>query len=184
MEWAWQSSDYDCTAAFELNKRQLLALCIRSSNDGLRANAPRLPTSGQTHNATFSGAFATPNFRHLFISTKRRLAAADASSEGLKLGQSRRSSRPCHPAASTRKRSDLLVLDRDPLADIRNTRSLRSVMQNGRLYDAATLDEQWPRRTPRASNWFEETPKQEVAAAIAKAAALQETQGSAASFEY
>jgi Tol biopolymer transport system component len=82
------------------------------------------------------------------------------------------------------KLADLLVLDRDPLADIRNTRSLRSVMQNGRLYDAATLDEQWPRLTPRASQWFEEMPKQEVAAAIAKAAALQETQGSAASFEY
>ncbi len=82
------------------------------------------------------------------------------------------------------KLADLLVLDRDPLADIRNTRSLRSVMQNGRLYDAATLDEQWPRRTPRAPQWFEGMPKREVAAAIAKAAALEETQGSAASFEY
>lgn len=79
------------------------------------------------------------------------------------------------------KLADLLVLDRDPLADIRNTRSIRWVMQNGRLYDASTLDETWPRHTNRAPQWFEEMPKQAVAAAISKAAALE---SSAASFEY
>ncbi|MGQ0648585.1 MAG: amidohydrolase family protein [Gemmatimonadaceae bacterium] len=44
------------------------------------------------------------------------------------------------------KMADLLVLDRDPLADIRNTNSLAKVMANGRLYDANTLDEEWPRQ--------------------------------------
>ena len=39
------------------------------------------------------------------------------------------------------KLADLLVLDEDPLTDLRNTESLSSVMLNGRLYDAATLNE-------------------------------------------
>ncbi|MCC2975924.1 amidohydrolase family protein [Sphingomonas sp. PL-96] len=82
------------------------------------------------------------------------------------------------------KLADLLVLDRDPLADIRNTRSLKLVMQNGRLYDAATLDEQWPRRKQREPQWFEEMSKREVAAAMATASAFDEAQGNAASFEY
>ena len=39
------------------------------------------------------------------------------------------------------KLADLVVLDADPLADIRNTDKISYVMQNGRLYDAATMDE-------------------------------------------
>ena len=38
------------------------------------------------------------------------------------------------------------LIDRDPLADIRNTNSLSLVMKNGRLYDANTLDEVYPRQ--------------------------------------
>ncbi len=52
------------------------------------------------------------------------------------------------------KLADLVVLDRDPLADIRNTLSIRQVMQNGRLYDADTLDELWPRRRLAPPPWF------------------------------
>lgn len=44
------------------------------------------------------------------------------------------------------KMADLLVLDRDPLADIRNTNSISKVMVNGKLYDANTLAEEWPRQ--------------------------------------
>ncbi len=44
------------------------------------------------------------------------------------------------------KLADLLVLDGDPLANIRNTNTVRHVMRNGRLYDGNTLDEQWPRQ--------------------------------------
>jgi imidazolonepropionase-like amidohydrolase len=36
--------------------------------------------------------------------------------------------------------ADLLLLDRNPLADIRNTRAIRAVMQGGRLYNRAALD--------------------------------------------
>ncbi len=44
------------------------------------------------------------------------------------------------------KFADLLVLDRDPLTDIRNTNSISMVMVNGRLYNAGTLDEVYPRK--------------------------------------
>jgi hypothetical protein len=44
------------------------------------------------------------------------------------------------------KFADLLVLDQDPLVNIRNTNTLRMVMVNGRLFDANTLDELHPRQ--------------------------------------
>ena len=43
------------------------------------------------------------------------------------------------------KLADLLVLDRNPLENVRNTNSVRWVMKNGRLYSGDTLDEVWPR---------------------------------------
>ena len=46
------------------------------------------------------------------------------------------------------KLADLVVLDANPLDDIRNTNRVRYVMKNGRLYDADTLDETWPRSRP------------------------------------
>ncbi len=52
------------------------------------------------------------------------------------------------------KYADLVILDRDPLADITNTLSIRSVMKNGRLYDGSTLDEEWPRQRPLPTPWF------------------------------
>jgi cytosine/adenosine deaminase-related metal-dependent hydrolase len=39
------------------------------------------------------------------------------------------------------KLADLVVLDRNPLEELRNTDSVRLVMINGRLLDAATLDQ-------------------------------------------
>jgi imidazolonepropionase-like amidohydrolase len=52
------------------------------------------------------------------------------------------------------KLADLQVLDRDPLTDIRNTSSVRYVMKNGRLYDAATLDQIAPTKTKMDSPWW------------------------------
>ena len=46
------------------------------------------------------------------------------------------------------KLADLVVLEADPLDDIRNTNRIRYVMKNGRLYDGDTLDEAWPRERP------------------------------------
>lgn len=44
------------------------------------------------------------------------------------------------------KLADLVILSRNPLDDIRHSTSIEQVMVNGRLHDAATLDETWPRR--------------------------------------
>lgn len=44
------------------------------------------------------------------------------------------------------KLADLVILDRDPLEDIRHTELIRYVMKNGRLYEGATLNEVWPRK--------------------------------------
>ena len=44
------------------------------------------------------------------------------------------------------KLADFLVLDLNPLENIRNTNSVRMVMKNGRLYDGNTLDETYPRQ--------------------------------------
>ncbi len=46
------------------------------------------------------------------------------------------------------KFADLIVLDRDPLANIRNSNSVSMVMVNGRLFDGNTLDEVYPRKKP------------------------------------
>lgn len=52
------------------------------------------------------------------------------------------------------KVADLVVLNKDPLADIRNARAIVQVMRDGVLYDAATLDELWPRAKPLPPAWF------------------------------
>lgn len=46
------------------------------------------------------------------------------------------------------KLADVLVLNANPLENIRNTLSLQYVMKGGVLYDAATLDEAWPAARP------------------------------------
>jgi hypothetical protein len=43
------------------------------------------------------------------------------------------------------KLADILVMDADPIANIRNTSTLKYVIKNGRVYDANTLDEVAPR---------------------------------------
>lgn len=52
------------------------------------------------------------------------------------------------------KYADFVILDRNPLDDIRNTLAIAQVMKNGRLYDAATLDEVWPQQRKLAGQWF------------------------------
>jgi imidazolonepropionase-like amidohydrolase/Tol biopolymer transport system component len=53
------------------------------------------------------------------------------------------------------KLADLVVLDRNPLENIRNSESLNLVMVNGRLYDAATLNETGNHPRARLPFWFE-----------------------------
>ena len=46
----------------------------------------------------------------------------------------------------TGKLADLVILERNPLADIRNSNSVRMVVKNGRIYMGDTLAEVWPRQ--------------------------------------
>ena len=46
----------------------------------------------------------------------------------------------------TGKLADLVVLNANPLDNLRNTSSIRYVMKNGRLYDGDSLDELYPRQ--------------------------------------
>ena len=59
------------------------------------------------------------------------------------------------------KFADLLILTKNPLDDIKNTLTVEQVMKNGRLYNASTLDEVYPRQLPLKPLWFqhEETPE-------------------------
>ncbi len=66
------------------------------------------------------------------------------------------------------KLADLLVLDRDPLQDIRNTTAIRYVMLGGALRDGETLDLVAPRAEPlRAPWWREQMPVPSVRGPVA-----------------
>jgi imidazolonepropionase-like amidohydrolase/Tol biopolymer transport system component len=46
------------------------------------------------------------------------------------------------------KLADLIVLNSNPLDDIRNTIDIAYVMKGGRLYESSTLDQVWPEKKP------------------------------------
>lgn len=45
----------------------------------------------------------------------------------------------------TGKLADILIMDKNPLEDLRNSNTLTYVIKNGRIYEANTLDEVWPK---------------------------------------
>ena len=53
------------------------------------------------------------------------------------------------------KLADLIVLDRNPLENIRNSDSVRYTILNGRVYDATTMNEIGPRPKDRRPFFFE-----------------------------
>lgn len=55
----------------------------------------------------------------------------------------------------TGKLADLVIMDANPLENIRNTEKISKVMVNGRIYDAATLNETGNYNRPREKFWFE-----------------------------
>ncbi len=58
------------------------------------------------------------------------------------------------------KLADLVVLDRNPLENIRNTNSIRYVMKNGELYEGDTLTMIWPEQRPLPKPfWWDTEPK-------------------------
>ena len=57
------------------------------------------------------------------------------------------------------KLADLIILDKNPLENIRNSNTVKMVMKNGRLYDGDTLDEIYPSaRKLDESEWKFEKP--------------------------
>lgn len=52
------------------------------------------------------------------------------------------------------KVADLIVLDKNPLDDIRNSNSVRYVMKNGVVWDAHSMDEIWPKQQPFAGYYW------------------------------
>jgi Tol biopolymer transport system component len=54
------------------------------------------------------------------------------------------------------KLADLQVLDKNPLDDIRNSTSIRYVMVNGRMYEAESMNEIWPRQRALVRQWWQE----------------------------
>ena len=53
------------------------------------------------------------------------------------------------------KLADLIVLDKNPLEDIRNTETVKYTMVNGRLFDAATMNEIGNTEQERTQFWWE-----------------------------
>ena len=54
------------------------------------------------------------------------------------------------------KLADLIVLDRNPLENIRHSEAIHLVMLNGRVYDAKTLNETGNHPRPRPRLWFDQ----------------------------
>ncbi|MBJ90629.1 MAG: amidohydrolase [Woeseia sp.] len=52
------------------------------------------------------------------------------------------------------KLADMVILNADPLADIRNTVKIQHVIIDGRLYDGTTLDQLWPEQKALAPFWW------------------------------
>jgi imidazolonepropionase-like amidohydrolase len=53
------------------------------------------------------------------------------------------------------KLADFIVLDRNPLDDIRNSESVSMTIINGVVYDANSMDQLWPRTIERGTFHFE-----------------------------
>jgi cytosine/adenosine deaminase-related metal-dependent hydrolase len=58
------------------------------------------------------------------------------------------------------KLADLLIMDKNPLEEIRNSNTLTHVIKNGRVYDANTLDEVAPiEKKAEKFEWQTKRPK-------------------------
>ena len=55
------------------------------------------------------------------------------------------------------KLADLQILDANPLDDLQNIKTIHWVMKNGRLYEAETLTEIWPRQRTLPQGWWQKT---------------------------
>ena len=54
------------------------------------------------------------------------------------------------------KLADLVILNSNPLDNIRNSKDISHVMMNGRLYDGNTLDQIYPEKVPLGKFWWQD----------------------------
>ena len=58
------------------------------------------------------------------------------------------------------KLADLIVLEKNPLDNIKNTNTIRYVMKNGEIYEGDTLNMVWPQQRPLPKQfWWDTEPK-------------------------
>ena len=60
------------------------------------------------------------------------------------------------------KLADLVILDKNPLENIRHTNTITHVMKNGRLYETNTLDEIYPRKKKAGDFWWHTEKPQDL----------------------
>jgi cytosine/adenosine deaminase-related metal-dependent hydrolase len=53
------------------------------------------------------------------------------------------------------KLADLIILDKNPLINIKNSISIKYVIKNGVLYDGGTLDKLYPTKTAIKKPWWQ-----------------------------
>ena len=56
------------------------------------------------------------------------------------------------------KLADLVILEKNPLENIRNTNTVEMVMMDGKLYNANNLDEIYPSENKAEFNWKQAKP--------------------------
>jgi imidazolonepropionase-like amidohydrolase len=56
------------------------------------------------------------------------------------------------------KMADLVILEGNPLENLRNSNTVDRVMKNGRIYDGDTLDEVWPRQKEAGQFYWQKDP--------------------------
>ena len=57
------------------------------------------------------------------------------------------------------KLADLVILNKDPLENIRNTNEIEMVMIDGKLYNANNLDQVYPKKEKAVFNWHQSKPE-------------------------
>ncbi len=60
------------------------------------------------------------------------------------------------------KLADLVILNSNPLDNIRNTSDISHIMKNGYLYEAETLDEVFPNQKELPTFWWQNTGPMDV----------------------